>query len=60
MQVRARPEIDLEEPVDALAEARGQLLVGGLEVARPGLEGEEIAVPIIVEGDGLERSAHAR
>lgn len=52
-----RPQIDLEETVDALPEARGQLRVGRLEIARPRLEGQEVAVAVVVQRDWLEGRA---
>ena len=55
MEMGPRPEVDLEEPEHALAVPAHELPPRRLEVARPCLQGEVVAVPVVVEGDGLQR-----
>src|SRR5215469_9330239 len=57
VEMRARPQVDLEEAEDALAVALDHLAPGRLEVTRPGLEGEEVAVPVVVERHRLQIGA---
>ena len=52
VEQRARPQVDLEESEHALAVALDQLAPGRLEVARPRLERQVVAVPVVVQATG--------
>src|SRR5579863_10275572 len=53
--VRRPPEIEAEAPVVELAEALDHVRPVGVEIARPLLEGQEIAVSVVEDFDHLER-----
>src|SRR2546422_7880272 len=53
MQMRPRPQVNLEEAEHSLAVAGHELPPRRLEVARPRLKGEVVAVPVVVERDRL-------
>src|ERR1700704_6468332 len=54
VQVRSRPEVNLEEAEHPLPVPRAELPPRPFEVARPGREGQVVAVPVVVERDRLE------
>src|SRR5215470_1966101 len=60
VKMRASPQVDLEEAEHTLAIALDQLAPGRVEVARPCLEGEEVAVPVVVQGHRFQIGAVGR
>src|SRR5262245_34711780 len=60
VQASPCPEVDLEETEDALAVAGHQLGAGRLEVAGPRLQGQVVAVAVVMQGDRLQRGARGR
>src|SRR5215472_13639755 len=60
VEMRAGPQVDLEEAEHTLAVTLDQLAPGGFEVARPRLEGEEVAVPVVVQGHRFQIGAVGR